>query len=587
MRGFRRGVALLGSGLIAAGTFTGCGETAPSRGGLMLLVSTDGPLAIDRLDIEIASTDHSLLANKYRVPEEVTLPTTVAIFSNGNATAQATISVTGWAGDVPLDRRDAIVTQIPNDRVATLNVVLSARCSNKLTVGGNGKAVSSCGEGNTCDNRGDCVTATVTASDLPTYRAGDEHDAGIGGTSAVGPSFGGSGGESGVFERDAAGAGGSAGQNGLADAGGAGGEGESGAGGEGGSGGVDAHVPDPYCGDGTKNGAEICDDGTNVGRYGGCMPGCMALGPHCGDRLTDQSAGEQCDDGGETRNCNANCALAFCGDGIINSARNEQCDDRVESSRCDADCTFAICGDQTINHSAKEDCDDGKETATCNTKCTSPHCGDGTVNKTLGESCDDGGETQACNVDCSFARCGDSKINSTAGEKCDDGKETATCNANCTNQRCGDTIINVTAGEQCDTGGNTATCVNCHFVSCGNGIAEPGEDCDTKGDSPTCNANCHLAKCGDGYVNTKFPVKILGSGATNVGEYCDNNTGTTSNPQIAVDDSAECDKDCTTARCGDAHINALAGEECDPTYVNAGNIPPETATCTNTCVKKP
>jgi fibro-slime domain-containing protein len=65
---------------------------------------------------------------------------------------------------------------------------------------------------------------------------------------------------------------------------------------------------EPRCGDGVVAGQEECDDGMNTGGYGGCLPGC-ALGPRCGDRVVQRSAGEECDDGnhrdGDT--CSADC----------------------------------------------------------------------------------------------------------------------------------------------------------------------------------------------------------------------------------------------------------------------------------------
>jgi fibro-slime domain-containing protein len=64
----------------------------------------------------------------------------------------------------------------------------------------------------------------------------------------------------------------------------------------------------PRCGDGIVAGVEECDDGMNTGGYDGCSPDC-SLGPRCGDRVTQRSAGEECDDGnrldGDT--CTANC----------------------------------------------------------------------------------------------------------------------------------------------------------------------------------------------------------------------------------------------------------------------------------------
>lgn len=50
------------------------------------------------------------------------------------------------------------------------------------------------------------------------------------------------------------------------------------------------------CGDGIVTRDEACDDRTNDGAYGGCMPGCQMRAPFCGDGMIQREAGEQCDD---------------------------------------------------------------------------------------------------------------------------------------------------------------------------------------------------------------------------------------------------------------------------------------------------
>jgi len=99
------------------------------------------------------------------------------------------------------------------------------------------------------------------------------------------------------------------------------------------------------CGDGEVSGSEACDDGTNDGAYGGCMPDCDALAPYCGD--SEISDAEVCDDGtndGSYGGCAAACdALGpNCGDGSLNG--DEQCDNgakNLNSSGCNIDCAIS------------------------------------------------------------------------------------------------------------------------------------------------------------------------------------------------------------------------------------------------------
>jgi len=234
-----RGVRLLAPLLAASSLIASCGDE-PAGGGLLMLVSRDGPLPLDRIDFTIKSGERVLHETAYRVPEEASLPTTFGITSNGNPTASVTITVTGWSQGEPLDRRDAIVTQVPTNRVALLKVVLSGRCTAQVVLV-DGAALSACGDGNTCDpSSGDCTTAVIDGSALPTYDPqqppGEGGAPGMGGTSAAGGSSAGGEPPAGGTAHAQAGEGGaisSAGQAGSGNVAGA--SGASGASGAGGS----------------------------------------------------------------------------------------------------------------------------------------------------------------------------------------------------------------------------------------------------------------------------------------------------------------------------------------------------------------
>jgi Lectin C-type domain len=259
--------------LVVGGVLGSCAEEADDLGGLMLAVSSDGPLPINRLEITVLSKGATLRSSSYRVPQEATLPTTLAIATNGDPTASVEITVVGWNGTLPLDRRDAIVQQVPTDRVAMLPVVLSGRCSSKV-MAVDGEAVSSCEGGSTCDPQtGDCDSATIDAARLSTYTSGAEATIGSGGGSGTGA--GGSGG-SGSGGDGAGGSAGATSEGGMPGSGGAGGE-------EGGLGGQ----PDPTSGGsagsaGTGGSAGDAGSGGGNGGNGGSTAGTSGSGGNGG-----------------------------------------------------------------------------------------------------------------------------------------------------------------------------------------------------------------------------------------------------------------------------------------------------------------
>ncbi len=80
---------------------------------------------------------------------------------------------------------------------------------------------------------------------------------------------------------------------------------------------------------GDKHDFTICYD---MGGAGICTP------TVCGDNTLQGN--EQCDDGGESANCNNDCTLAQCGDGKRNPSAGEECDDgnMINGDGCDANC---------------------------------------------------------------------------------------------------------------------------------------------------------------------------------------------------------------------------------------------------------
>ena len=102
------------------------------------------------------------------------------------------------------------------------------------------------------------------------------------------------------------------------------------------------------CGDGVVTRFEVCDDGINDGRYGGCQPGCLGRGGFCGDATVQADAGEACDDGmnlGGPNQCAPGCGgQSGCGDGQLSPSRGETCDDGniVPGDGCDSSCQIEL-----------------------------------------------------------------------------------------------------------------------------------------------------------------------------------------------------------------------------------------------------
>jgi len=117
----------------------------------------------------------------------------------------------------------------------------------------------------------------------------------------------------------------------------------------------------PACNDGVADSGEVCDDGS-AGADDYCSDDCLTAFS-CGDSAI-QTAFEECDDGGANSDttpdaCRSDCALPECGDGIVDPSYSEDCDDVGESADCDDDCSTASCGDGQLNATADEECDDG------------------------------------------------------------------------------------------------------------------------------------------------------------------------------------------------------------------------------------
>ena len=344
----------------------------------------------------------------------------------------------------------------------------------------------------------------------------------------------------------------------------------------------------------TPGANETCDDGGENGNYGKCNTSCNGFneGGSCGDGILQRAdctgydncteaagANEMCDSG--TNNgkysaeapgyCNSDCSGfgegGTCNDGIIQRAdctgydncvvtegANEKCDDETDNGlygKCNLTCSdINRCGDGIKQ--TEETCDQGFANGTygnrCNANCNgyTGYCNDGTTQREDctgydnceeipggNEECDDGtfnnGNYGHCNDSCSghrTERCGDGilqRSNCTgyddcvtvpgAYEECDDGDDDngtfGHCDKHCEfmiTYRCGDGKIQKAHLYEC---GDIPLCDENTTVNCCEVVRfEEGdvpETCDDGALNNTpdhCNSTCSgmTPYCGDGII---------------------------------------------------------------------------------------
>ncbi len=273
---------------------------------------------------------------------------------------------------------------------------------------------------------------------------------------------------------------------------------------------------------------EVCDDGALNGTYGHCNRTCGGMGGTCGDG--ELSPSERCDRGEDNGQ--------YCDTRAV-SEGGAAC---ALASSCSFDCrdTAPHCGDRVVQTDAGEQCEGGTQESTDIKLCTSVVSGwDAHLHQPCVTN-DDCGPGGLCGIAAWDQACRDRPPTdgsrcAGAGNVCEGDRNPCADDAECATRLAGRCVarheINCALDNNCGPGGRcivyplrrVRSCTppgsavegvsqcrwggwsNCLPAGvCGDGVVDPGEECDdaNQNDNDACTTQCKRNTCGDGFLRS-------------------------------------------------------------------------------------